>query len=98
MEEASTEPAQPWLRIVAGPSSSTARIRYYVPAAGRTRLTLYDVHGRAVASTSWSHGAGGVRELPLLSVPNASRLASGIYFYEFQWKEARQKGKVAFLR
>lgn len=98
VEDASSDPSRPWLRIVAGPSSSTARIRYYVPATGRTRLTLYDVHGRAVTSTSWSDGSGGVRELPLLSLPNASRLASGIYFYEFQWKEARQKGKVAFLR
>jgi hypothetical protein len=98
VEEASSAPSRPWLRIVGGPSSSAARIRYYVPATGRTRLTLYDVHGRAIASTSWSDGTGGVRELPLLSLPNASRLASGIYFYEFQWNEARQKGKVAFLR
>jgi hypothetical protein len=90
--------ARPWLRIVAEPSSGAARFRYYVPGPGRTRLTLYDLHGRRVTFIAPSDESGGVREIPLLSLPKASGLSSGIYFYEFQWNEARQSGKVALLR
>jgi hypothetical protein len=97
VEEASAS-AQPWVRIVAGPSTGTARFRYYVPGPGPARLTLYDVHGRRVASIAPSHESAGVWELPLQSLPNAARLASGLYFYEFQWNEARQSGKVAVLK
>jgi len=98
VEETSSESARPWLRILAGPSSGTARFRYFVPGPGGVRLTLYDVHGRAVATMSSRDETGGVRELPLQSFPNVSRLASGIYFYDFRWNEMRQKGKVAVLR
>lgn len=94
VEESSS--AGPWLRVVGGPSSGV-RFRYFVPEAGPVRLTLYDVRGRAVATVSSSVGAG-VRELPLQSLPNASHLPSGIYFYEFRWNEARQMGKVAVLK
>jgi hypothetical protein len=98
VEETSSESARPWLRILAGPSSGTARFRYFVPGPGGVRLTLYDVHGRAVATMSSRDETGGVRELPLQSFPNVSRLASGIYFYDFRWNEMRQNGKVAVLR
>jgi hypothetical protein len=98
VEESSSASAGPWLRVLGGPFPSTARFRYFVPHAGPTRLTLYDVHGRAVASISSNSGSGGVREVPLLSLPSASRLPSGIYFYEFQWNGARQVGKVAVLK
>lgn len=97
VEETSSESARPWLRIVAGPSFGASRVRYFVPGPGLVRLTLYDIHGRAVTSISSMDG-GGVRELPLQSLPNVSRLASGIYFYDFHWNEVRQKGKVAVLR
>ena len=98
VEETSSESARPWLRILAGPSTSATRLRYYVPGPGRVRLTLYDIHGRAVTSISSMDDGGGVRELSLQSFPNASRLASGIYFYDFHWNDTRQKGKVAVLR
>ena len=98
VQESSSESARPWLRILGGPDFGSARFRYSVPGAGRTRLTLYDVHGRAVASTSSREEAGGVREISLQSLRNASRLASGIYFYEFQWNESLLKGKVAVLK
>jgi hypothetical protein len=71
-------------------------MRYFVPGPGLVRLTLYDIHGRAVTSISSMDG-GGVRELPLQSLPNVSRLASGIYFYDFHWNEVRQKGKETGL-
>jgi hypothetical protein len=98
VEETSSESARPWLRILAGPSASASRLRYYVPGPGPVRLALYDIHGRVVTSMSSRDESGGVRELPLQSLPNVSRLASGIYFYDFHWNEVRQRGKVAVLR
>jgi hypothetical protein len=51
-----------------------------------------------VSFTSSNSGSGGIRELPLQSLPNASTLGSGIYFYEFRWNGARHMGKVAVLK
>ena len=98
VEETSSESARPWLRVVAGPSFGASRVRYFVPGPGPVRLTLYDIHGRTVTSISSMDGGRGVREIPLQSLPNVSRLASGIYFYDFHWNEARLTGKVAVLR
>lgn len=97
VEETSSATAGPWIHMIGAPSGAL-RAHYYVPGAGRVRLTLYDIHGRAVASTSSREGSGGMRDLPLQTVPNVSRLASGIYFYRFEWNETRQSGKVAILR
>ena len=97
VEETSSPSTGSWLRVVGGPSPGI-RFRYYVPGPGRTSLTLYDVHGRAVSFTSSNSGSGGIRELPLQSLPNASTLGSGIYFYEFRWNGARHMGKVAVLK
>lgn len=95
--ETAAGPARPWVRVLAGPSRA-CRIRYYVPGPGTVRWTVHDVHGRAVASASSREAAGGIRELSLQSLPNAQRLASGIYFYTFTWNEVRESGKVAILR
>ena len=81
-----------------GAPSGAFRAHYYVPGAGQVRLTLYDIHGRAVASTSRREDGGGMRDVQVEAVPKVSRLASGIYFYRFEWNETRQSGKVAILR
>ena len=96
VEETSSATTGPWIRMVGAPGAF--RAHYYVPGAGRVRLTLYDVHGRAVASASSREDSGGMRDLPLQTVPSVSRLASGIYFYRFEWNDTRQSGKVAILR
>jgi hypothetical protein len=98
VDEASPGATRPWIRVVGRASSGTARFRYFVPGPGSTRLTLFDIHGRTVTSVASSSGSGGVREVPLLGLPHASGLASGIYFYEFQWNDLRRSGKVAVLK
>ncbi|HET9940044.1 MAG TPA: T9SS type A sorting domain-containing protein [Candidatus Eisenbacteria bacterium] len=97
VEEASSAATGPWIRMMGAPSGAL-RAHYYVPGAGQVRLTLYDIHGRAVASTSFREDAGGMRDLPLHTAPSVSRLASGIYFYRFEWNDTRRSGKVAILR
>ena len=97
MEEASSATTGPWIHMIGAPSGAS-RAHYYVPGPGQVRLALYDIHGRAVASTSFREDAGGTRDLPLQSIPSISRLASGIYFYRFEWNDTRQSGKVPILR
>jgi hypothetical protein len=97
VEGTSSATMGPWIRMIGAPSGAF-RAHYYVPGAGQVRLTLYDIHGRAVASTSLREEGGGMRDLPLHTVTSVSRLASGIYFYRFEWNETRRNGKVAILR
>ena len=59
------------------PFNPTTTIRYDLPKAGVVRLTVFDVLGRQVAELINSQQAAGKHSV----IFNASRLASGVYFY-----------------
>jgi hypothetical protein len=53
------------------------KIKYHIPAQVFVRIVLHDVLGRQVAVLADGVHAPGVYEV----VVNATRLASGVYFY-----------------
>jgi hypothetical protein len=59
------------------PFNPTTEIRYDLPAAGRVRLTVFDIAGREVAVLVDEEQQPGFKTVQF----NAQRLASGVYFY-----------------
>jgi hypothetical protein len=59
------------------PFNASTTIRYVLPRAGEVRLTVYDLRGRRVAVLLEGRQTAGVHAVAW----DASRVASGIYFY-----------------
>ncbi|MCE1190249.1 MAG: M6 family metalloprotease domain-containing protein [Ignavibacteria bacterium] len=59
------------------PFNPSTTISYGLPASGHVRLTVYTVHGKEVAELVNSYQSAGFHSV----VFQASRLASGVYFY-----------------
>lgn len=75
----------------------TMRFRCSAPQPGRAAIHLYDVRGRAVARVRRDVTAGPF-DVPLSSF-GPGGLASGVYFYRFDWNGVpRATGKIAGLR
>jgi hypothetical protein len=62
------------------PFNPSTTIRFSVPATGIAKVTVYDILGRMVDATQFSVVAG-----PQERNFNASRLASGVYFYRLEF-------------
>ncbi len=66
------------------PFNPTTKIQFSVPGAGVARLMVFDILGRQVNETAISVPSGGVQERTF----DASRLASGVYFYRVEFTSA----------
>jgi hypothetical protein len=87
----------PSIRVVGGVKMETMRFRCSAPQPGRAAIHLYDVRGRAVARVRRDVTAGPF-DVPLSSF-GPGGLASGVYFYRFDWNGVpRATGKIAGLR
>jgi hypothetical protein len=62
------------------PFNPGTSIRYGLPAAGKVRLTVYNVLGQKVATLVDGHKPAGYHTVMF----NASRLSSGLYFYRLE--------------
>lgn len=76
------------------PFNPSTQIQYSLPAAGRVRLTVYDVLGRMVTRlVDTDQGAGQYSVLV-----NASTWASGVYFYTLESGQQRMTQKMLLLK
>ena len=75
------------------PVSSTARFRVVMPGAGPARLAVYDLRGRLVSEEQRQLPAG-VHEIPW----NATRLASGAYYYRLETQYGTRTGSVLRIK
>jgi thiol-disulfide isomerase/thioredoxin len=76
------------------PFNPSTTIRYALPKAAHVTLTLYDVNGREIATMVNENKSAGFHEFSL----NASRLASGIYFYSLDAGNFHATRKMILLR
>jgi hypothetical protein len=76
------------------PFNPATAIRYSLPAAGLTRLSVYDILGREVAVLIDGYESAGEHKV----VFNAEGLASGIYFYRLKFRNLIRTGKMVLLK
>ena len=67
------------------PFNPSTKIRYSLPSAGTATVRIYDVLGQQVDAMQLNATAGGIHE----QVFNASRLASGVYFYRVEFTSGK---------
>ena len=77
------------------PFNPTTTIRYTLPTSSKVKLTIYDIHGKEVATLVNEEQSAGWKEVQWntndVSHQNAGGLASGVYFYRI---DAVGNGKV----
>jgi hypothetical protein len=76
------------------PFNPNTKIRWQSPISGRQTLTVFDVHGRMVATLVNEEKPAGSYEVEF----DASGLSSGIYFYTLQAGNFIQMKKMALIR
>lgn len=76
------------------PFNPTTTIRYALPRSAKVVLVVYDVLGRKAMELVNETKAAGFYEVPL----NASRLASGTYFYRLQAGEYVETKKMVVVK
>ena len=81
------------IKCYPSPVSSTARFRVVMPGAGPARLAVYDLRGRLVSEEQRQLPAG-VHEIPW----NATRLASGAYYYRLETQYGTRTGSVLRIK
>ncbi len=81
------------------PFNPRTTIRFALPAAGRARLSVYDVTGRRVRTLVDSELSAGDHEVVFDGADARGRsLASGVYFYELDVVGKVLTGKMILLR
>jgi len=76
------------------PARTQATIRYALPRATDVHLDVYDLLGRRVMTLAEGRQEAGRKQLPL----DASRLASGTYFYRLTAGETTRTRKLTVVR
>jgi len=76
------------------PFNASTSIRYTVPDAGFVTLTVYDIHGREVATLVQGYQAADAYSVNF----DASSLSSGLYLYRLQVGDYTAMKKMALLK
>ncbi|MES3629378.1 MAG: T9SS type A sorting domain-containing protein [Longimonas sp.] len=76
------------------PVRSTTTLRFAIPEEDHVTVELYDLLGRRVQTIADESMRGGWHELPF----DASRLASGVYFYRLSVGDYRASEKMTIVR
>jgi len=76
------------------PATGNATILFNLPASGKAELKLFDVTGREVAVLASGEMAAGTHQVNV----DASRLASGIYYYQLQTAGGKVSKKMIVSR
>ncbi len=76
------------------PFNPVTTIRYAIPSAERVSMRLYDVNGRLVRELIHEEQSPGYYEFTL----DASRLASGVYFYRLEAGRFLETKKMVLLK
>lgn len=81
--------------LAANPARGKALLAYELPSAGRVRLTIYDIAGRAVARLVDGVVAAGRHEVTFKPHGLAP---SSLLFYRLEWEGHGQSGRFVLLR
>ena len=76
------------------PFNPTTKIKYSIPSAGYTTLKVYNVLGKEVATLVNGEKQSGTYEVQF----DASKLASGVYFYKLESNGMVQSKKMVILK
>jgi hypothetical protein len=102
LQAASAAETPTTLRLLPGrpnPSSTTFRIRHYIPKRGSFRLSVIDVHGRTIRTLSNREFAPGWSESTWDGRDQEGRdAASGTYFLRIEGKNSTETQKVVLMR
>ena len=92
------KPAQPstcWLaQSYPNPFNPVTKIRYSLPSAQDVTLKVYDLHGKEIATLVNARQAAGEHSLNF----DASRFASGVYFYKLTAGAFNETKKMLFVK
>ena len=80
--------------VFPNPCVNTASVRFTTTEAGRTGITMYDIHGRVVSSLSDDQMEAGSHELVLPT----DELSSGLYFLRLEGEGLNSMQSVTVLR
>jgi hypothetical protein len=83
---------------VPNPFNPSTTIRYYLPAAGRVVLSVYDVAGRRVSLLVDSDRPAGMHEATWDGTGSVGRCAAGVYFYRLVTGEKAVSKKMVLIR
>jgi photosystem II stability/assembly factor-like uncharacterized protein len=84
---------QAGLRVHPNPIQPGSRVFFDLPRAGSVRLTLFDVHGRRVASLLEGTRDAGAHEVPLAR----GQMAPGVYFLRLETQEGVRNTRIVFM-
>ncbi|HMB71340.1 MAG TPA: FlgD immunoglobulin-like domain containing protein, partial [bacterium] len=89
-----------FLRNFPNPFTSATTIAYALPAPGPARLAVYDVTGRLVRTLAEGRRvpAGAYRAVWDGTDRTGRRVASGVYFYRLETRDATRARRVTLLR
>ena len=76
------------------PFNSTTRVRYFLPAAGEVRLSIYVSAGRLVQTLSDGWQIAGDQRASM----NGADLAAGVYLLRLEVGSVVKTGKVVLLK
>ena len=80
--------------VYPNPFNSVAKLSYYLPEAGNTAITIYDLQGREISRLMNAYQTEGNHELKF----DAGNLASGIYLAKLESKGYSSTRKLLFLK
>ncbi len=87
------------VRNYPNPFNPRTTFRCYLPQAGRTRLTVYDVNGRRVARLLDENLLRGWHQMQWKATDGAGRpLPSGLYLYRLTCGKHQATGKLLLVR
>jgi hypothetical protein len=94
-QEVANVPAQfALLQNYPNPFNPTTTISYDLPAGGHVKLTIFDMLGRDIATLVDGRMEAGAHQVSF----DASRLASGVYFYQLQTGTFVASKKLVLLK
>jgi hypothetical protein len=76
------------------PFNAHTRIRYALPKASLVKLDVYDLMGAKITTILHEYQEAGARSVDW----DASRLASGVYFYRLQHVGGMESGKITLVK
>lgn len=80
------------------PFNPVTQIRFDIPKASFTKLTIYDILGREVATLVNEKLSPGTYEVEWSATGGGTNYPSGVYFYKLETNEYRETRKLVLLK
>lgn len=94
MEDLNSSEIDKYITVNPNPANPMTTITYSIEEPSYVKLVIYSVTGQRVATLVDSYISAGKHSV----VFNGSKLASGVYLYNFKSKEFIKRGKILLVR